>query len=137
MIIERMRADINDSMRSQDRITANILKLALTEASKDGTPSDDGVLKACKKLVEANELTLKYREDEKLRIENIVLRRYLPQTKTADKETIGMISTEIMEDVIACKSDGQAIGLVSKRLKAAGFEFNSSDVREVVELMRS
>ncbi len=137
VVVERMKQDIKELIKARETVAANVLRVALSEASKDGNPTDDSLIKSCKKIVEGNLVSLGYREDEKLRFENVVLAKYIPQTKVADLAKIGEIATEILEEVIAVKSIGQAVGLVAKRLKAAGYEFNSQEVKDTVELMRS
>ncbi len=137
LVVEQMKQDIKELIKARDSVSANVLRVALSEASKDGNPTDDSLIKSCKKIVEGNLVSLGYREDEKLRFENSVLAKYIPVTKVADLLKIVEVSREIADEVIAAKSSGQAIGLVSKRLKAAGYEFNSQEVKNTVELMRS
>jgi uncharacterized protein YqeY len=137
MLVEQVKQEIKEFIKARNSAAANVLRVALSEASKDGNPTDDSLIKSCKKIIEGNLVSLGYREDEKLRLENTVLTKYIPQIKRADSAKIGEVATEILEEVIDAKSSGQAVGLVAKRLKAAGYEFNSQEVKDTVELMRS
>lgn len=139
MIIEQMRTRIKIAMREQDVVTRDILRTCLSEASKSGEPTDELVIKACKKIIEANKETLKLGgENEKLSRENQVLAEYLPQEVVATRDDVDRVTSEYINLIKESKNEKQITGLVIKELKLRGFtSFNINDVNDSIQVIRT
>ena len=94
-----------------------------------------------RKLLKSNEETLATPRatDEgravALRQENAVLSSLLPKSMSADD--IAAALAPVAEAMRAAKSDGQAMGVAMKHLKAAGATVESADVQKAVAKVRA
>ena len=136
----RMRA----AMQARDEVTRTILSLAFgeiqTAEARANRPLDDAEATAVvRKLLKSNEETLGLTaEGEKavaLRQENAVLASLLPKSMSA--EDIAAALAPVAEAMRAAKSDGQAMGVAMKHLKAAGATVESADVQKAVAKVRA
>lgn len=117
-LIEKLRAEITDAMINSLRIKQDILKLVLGECQLRDKYDDTFVQKFAEKLVEANNETMGVGGlNQKLLEENTYLQPYLPPPK-ASIEEVEIHARSIYTDILGAKNDGQAIGLLSKLLKA-------------------
>lgn len=138
-MLKEIRARITMAMREQDSVTRDVLRLCISEASKVGEPTDELVAKACKKIIEANEETLRLGgANDKLSKEIEVIKSFLPKEVVASREDIDKCVESFREMVIAAKNAGQAIGLIMKDLKSRGFtQIDNAQVRSSLDAIRS
>ena len=134
MLINKIRSRIEECVRARDTVASNIFKLILSECQRANKEDDSFIVKFMGKIVEGNNETLKYREDDKLVRENNLLRPYLPIL--IDREGVMLNASKIPDSIRAVKSDGQAIGVLSKHLKQLGLDFNIEDVKHAVSTIR-
>jgi uncharacterized protein YqeY len=128
--LESLKVDITQAVKERDQIKSSILKLVYSECERTGST----VEKISEKLIESNDETLKYRENDKLTRENEILKTLVPK-----KISQGDILMVIMDssDKIKEGSEGQAVGIAMKILKEKGLTANGADVKIVVQRMRS
>ena len=134
MMINLIKAKIEEGVRARDTVASNIFKLILSECQRTNKEDDAFIVNFMGKIVEGNNETLKYREDDKLVRENNLLRPYLPIL--IDRDGVMMNASKIPDSIRAAKSDGQAIGVLSKHLKQLGLDFNIEDVKHAVSTIR-
>ena len=134
MLINKIRSRIEECVRARDTVASNIFKLILSECQRANKEDDSFIVNFMGKIVEGNNETLKYREDDKLVRENNLLRPYLPIL--IDRDGVMMNASKIPDSIRAAKSDGQAIGVLSKHLKQLGLDFNIEDVKHAVSTIR-
>lgn len=134
MLINKIRSRIEECVRARDTVASNIFKLILSECQRANKEDDSFIVNFMGKIVEGNNETLKYREDDKLIRENNLLRPYLPIL--IDRDGVMLNASKIPDSIRAAKSDGQAIGVLSKHLKQLGLDFNIEDVKHAVSTIR-
>jgi hypothetical protein len=134
MMINLIKTKIEEAVRAKDTTASNIFKLVLSECQRANKEDDDFIVKFMGKIVEGNNETLKYRADEKLVRENNLLRPYLPIL--IDRAGVMLNASKIPDSIKAAKSDGQAIGVLSKHLKQLGLDFNIEDVKHAIFTIR-
>lgn len=136
----RMRA----AMQARDELTRNILGLALgeiqtAEARANRALEDAEVMAVVRKLLKSNEETLglggEGERADALRREIAVLSSLLPRSMSPDD--IATALAPVVEAIRGAKSDGQAMGVAMKHLKAAGATVESSDVQKAVANVRA
>jgi uncharacterized protein YqeY len=136
----RMRA----AMQARDEVTRNILGLALGEVqtaeARANRPLEHAeVVAVVRKLLKSNEETLglggEGERAEALRKEIAVLSSLLPKSMSPDD--IAAALAPVVEALRAAKSDGQAMGVAMKHLKAAGATVESADVQKAVAKVRA
>jgi uncharacterized protein YqeY len=146
--IDQIKARMTQAMRERDEITKNILGLALgemqtAEARANRPLRDDEAAAIVRRLVKANEETLSLTvslppdaaQVSTLRREIEVLTALLPAGLSIDAivETLAPLA----DAVRAAKSDGQAMGVAMKHLKAAGATVQTGDVQEAIKRVRA
>lgn len=134
MMINLIKTNIEEGVRARDTVASNIFKLILSECQRADKEDDSFIVNFMGKIVEGNNETLKYREDDKLVRENNLLRPYLPIL--IDREGVILNASKIPDSIRAAKSDGQAIGVLSKHLKQLGLDFNIEDVKHAISTIR-
>jgi len=136
----RMRA----AMQARDEVTRNILGLALgeiqtAEARANKPLQDAEVVSVVRKLLKSNEETLGLGGEgagaDALRKEIAVLSSLLPKSMSPDD--IAAALAPVADAVRAAKSDGQAMGVAMKHLKASGATAESADVQKAVAKLRA
>jgi uncharacterized protein YqeY len=138
----RMRA----AMQARDEVTRNILGLALgeiqtAEARANRALDEAEVTAVVRKLLKSNEETLALggggegEAAEALRKEIAVLSSLLPKSMSPDD--IAAALGPVVDAVRAAKSDGQAMGVAMKHLKASGATVESADVQKAVAKLRA
>lgn len=133
-MINLIKTNIEEGVRARDTVASNIFKLILSECQRADKEDDSFIVNFMGKIVEGNNETLKYREDDKLVRENNLLRPYLPIL--IDREGVILNASKIPDSIRAAKSDGQAIGVLSKHLKQLGLDFNIEDVKHAISTIR-
>ena len=141
MLVDTIKARITQAMKEKDEVARDVLRLAFGETqtaeANNGRPlTDDEVAAILRKLVKSNDETLSLGgEDEKLRRENTVLKSLLPASLTPDQIAEALASQ--VDAIRAAKSDGQAMGVAMKHLKAAGATVEANDVTAAVKKLRA
>jgi uncharacterized protein YqeY len=145
MLIDEIKARMTRAMRERDEVVRNILGLAVgeiqtAEARANRALGDEEATAVVRKLLKSNEETLALAgaDDARapaLRREIEVLASLLPKSMTVDQ--IAEALSPIADAIRAAKSDGQAMGVAMKHLKAAGAVVGAPDVQQAVKRVRS
>lgn len=131
MLLEQVKSKI--SPKNPNVVSRDIFKLVYSEAQRANKFDDQYLISVIKKLIESNNETLSYGENEKLISENEELKQVLP--KSLSRSEIMSELLTIKEKIVAA-NEGQSIGISVKHLKSTGFDFNNNEVREVVNEIR-
>ena len=143
VLIEDIKRQITQAMRSGDTVARDVLRLALgeiqtAEARKNAPASDDDAAAAVRKLIKSNEETLSLSSGDAaaaLEREVEVLRSFLPAELTAAQ--IVELLAPAVDAIRGAKADGQATGVAMKQLKAAGVSAPGTEVALAVKQIRS
>jgi hypothetical protein len=145
MLIDEIKVRMTRAMRERDDVVKNILGLAVgeiqtAEARANRPVTDDEAAAVVRKLLKSNEetLALTAADDPRagaLRRENEILGSLLPKSLTP--EAIAAALAPVAEAIRAAKSDGQAMGVAMKHLKAAGAVVDAPAVQQAVKGVRS
>jgi uncharacterized protein YqeY len=145
MLIDEIKARMTRAMRERDEVVRNILGLAVgeiqtAEARANRPLGDDEAMAIVRKLLKSNEETLALAgtDDARapgLRREIETLSALLPRSMSIE-QIVGALSA-VAEAIRAAKSDGQAMGVAMKHLKAAGAVVGAPDVQQAVKQVRS
>ena len=145
MLIDEIKTRMTRAMRERDDVVRNILGLAVgeiqtAEARANRALGDDEATAVVRKLLKSNEetLSLTSADDARaavLRREIETLAALLPKSLTVAQivETLAPVADAIR----AAKSDGQAMGVAMKHLKAAGAVAGAPDVQQALKQVRS
>lgn len=136
MLAEKIKSDITSALRANNDVAKSILRLVLSDAERlsPGIP-DDAIVKTCRKIIESNSETIRLGgESQKLRREIELLRSYVPKESTL--EEIQVYVDRISDQLVACASDGKAMGLLSKTLKDLGISVSSDTLKAAVNEIR-
>jgi uncharacterized protein YqeY len=142
MLIDEMRRRMAEAFKAGRVVEKNILRLAVGEAqtleARGTALTDESVTALVRKIIKSNEETIELggSDDDKalLRDENAVLRSLLPQT--LDVPGIVALLASSAATIRAAGNDGQATGVATKVLKAAGAVVNGKDVTAAVKQIR-
>ena len=138
-MLQQIKQDIIASMKAKNTVKTSILRLVVSECdlinARTGKVTDQDVVKVIEKFIGSIDETIALTKDEKclvnLRNEIYILESYLPP-----KLTIEEIEEKLDRELIKnSKNDGMAMGVAMKSLK--GLFFDSSDVKQVVEIIRN
>ncbi len=145
MIIDEIKARMTRAMRDRDEVARNILGLAVgeiqtAEARANRALRDEEAIAILRKLLKSNEetLALSGAGDARvpaLRREIETLSALLPKSMSVD--AIAAAIAPVADAIRAAKSDGQAMGVAMKHLKAAGAVAEASDVQQAVQKVRT
>jgi uncharacterized protein YqeY len=145
VITNEIKARMLAAMQARDAVAKNILGLALgeiqtAEARANKALGDDEAMAVLRKLVKSNEETLGHAKDDaarttELRREIEVLSSLLPKALSA--EAVMEALAPVTEALRAAKSDGHAMGVAMKHLKANGAVVESAAVQEAIKKVRS
>ena len=145
MLIDEIKAQMTRAMRERDEVVRNILGLAVgeiqtAEARANRPLGDDEAMAIVRKLLKSNEETLALAGTDdarspSLRREIETLSALLPRSMSVEQIVDALAS--VAESIRAAKSDGQAMGVAMKHLKAAGAVVGAPDVQQAVKQVRS
>ena len=154
MLIEELKRRMRAAMQEHDRVAKNILGLALgeiqtAEARANRPLGDDEATAVVRRLVKSNEETLGHTQgthgaqgetddparSAELRREIEVLSALLPQTLSP--EAIAQALAPVVDALRAAKTEGQAMGMAMKHLKATGAVVEAAAVQQAVKSVRS
>jgi uncharacterized protein YqeY len=135
MLIDVIKADITTATRMRNQLASDILKVVLGECQTKNNFTDDFIIKYCRDIVKGNTETMQFGESVKLSRENELLRSYLP--KEVSEDELVVYANQIVTDIKAAKSDGQAVGVLVKYVKALGLLANGDLAKKVVATLRN
>ncbi len=144
MLLDEIKAQMFQAMKSGDVVAKEILKVAMgeitTEAARPGrTGSDEDTQAILRKLIKSNEETLASTDDAEKRAvlerESAVLATFLP--KSLDVDAIVAALAPVADAIRAAGNDGQATGVAMKQLKASGAVVQGKDVSAAVKKLRT
>ena len=139
-VITAIKAEVRNALAEKKDVKKNILRFVLGEAQtlevRTNQPvSDEQVYNIIRKTIQANNETLTKGPSEKLDEENQILSALLPQVWSLDE--IEAFLNPSLQSISEAKSDGQAIGVAMKALKAVSAPINNADVGVVVKKLRT
>lgn len=143
MITDEIKARMRAALQARDEVTKTILGLALgeiqtAEARANKALEEPEALAVVRKLLKSNEETLALAGEggsaEQLRKEIAILASLLPKAMGLDDVVAAL--GPVVDAMKAAKSDGQAMGVAMKHLKAAGATVESTDVQKAVAKIR-
>lgn len=135
MLIDVIKADITTATRIRNQLASDILKVVLGECQTKNNFTDEFIVKYCRDIVKGNIETMSFGESVKLSRENELLRSYLP--KEVSEADLIVYANQIPGEIKAAKSDGRAVGVLVKYVKALGLLANGDVAKKVVVLLRS
>jgi len=145
MLIDEIKTRMMRALRDRDEVVRNILGLAVgeiqtAEARANRALGEDEAMAVVRKLVKSNEetLALSGTDDARaagLRREIEALSALLPRSLSV--EQIADALSPVADAIRAAKSDGQAMGVAMKHLKATGAIAGAPDVQQAVKRVRS
>ena len=135
VLIDVIKADITTATRMRNQLASDILKVVLGECQTKNNFSDDFIVKYCRDIVKGNTETMSFGESVKLSRENELLRSYLP--KEVSEDELVVYAKQIATDIKSAKSDGQAVGVLVKYVKALGLLANGDIAKKVVASIRN
>ena len=143
MLLEQIKAQMFQAMKSGDTVAKEILKVAMgeitTDAARAGRKGDDEeALAIVRKLIKSNEETLANTETAEQRAtltrENEVLGAFVPKTLGVDEIVAALAG--VTDAIRGAANDGQATGVAMKELKATGKNVSGKDVALAVKKLR-
>jgi uncharacterized protein YqeY len=142
MFVDTLRAASFTAAKERDTVAKDVLRLAIGEIQnaevRGATVDDAAAMVIVRKLVKSNLETLAATTDgetkAKLTRENEVLLALLPSSMDAD--AIARALEPVAEAIKAAKSDGQAMGVAMKTLKATGANAEAADVNKAIAKIR-
>ncbi len=145
MLIDEIKSRMTRAMRERDDVVRNILGLAVgeiqtAEARANRALGDEEATAVVRKLLKSNEetLSLTSADDPRaavLRREIEALTALLPASLTVPQIVVAL--GPVADAIRAAKSDGQAMGVAMKHLKAAGAVAAAPDVQQALKQVRS
>ena len=145
MLIDEIKSRMTRAMRERDDVVRNILGLAVgeiqtAEARANRALGDEEATAVVRKLLKSNEetLSLTSADDARatvLRREIEALTALLPASLTVEQIVAAL--GPAADAIRAAKSDGQAMGVAMKHLKAAGAVAAAPDVQQALKQVRS
>jgi uncharacterized protein YqeY len=139
MLIDQIKQRMFQAMKSGATVEKEILRTVIGEVTRTGeAASDERVLQVLRKLVKANQETLRSATDavqrSALEQEILVIEEYLPRSLGVAElaELLGPVAAEIR----AAAGPGPALGIAMKFLKSKAAAAESQDVRDAVAQLR-
>jgi len=140
MLIDQIKQRMFQAIKSGATVEKEVLRTVIGEVTRTGeAASDERVLQVLRKLVKANQETLRSATDaaqrSALEQEIVVLEEYLPRSLGAAElaELLGPVAAEIR----AAGAAGPALGIAMKFLKSQAAAAEAQDVRDAVTQLRS
>ena len=144
VITDEIKARMLAAMQARDVVAKNILGLALgeiqtAEARANRALGEDEAMAVVRKLVKSNEETLGHAKDDLARVTELrreidLLSALLP--KALSLEAVTEALGPVADALRAAKSDGHAMGVAMKHLKASGAVVESASVQEAIKKVR-
>lgn len=143
MLVDEIKTQMTRARREKDDVARNVLGLALgevqtAEARANRPLRDDETVAVVRKLLKSNEETLSLSAAgpaaDALRREIEVLSGLLPAAPSA--QAIESALAPVADAVRAAKTDGQAMGIAMKHLKAVQVTADAPAVMEAVRKLR-
>lgn len=142
---DELKARITTAVKGGDGPTRDALKTVLGEAQAEAVRrqvevTDEVILGVIRKTVAGLKETIPLakaagRDTAGREAELALLDAFLP--KAWDREAIAAALAPVRDDLRAAKTDGQAMGVAMKALKARGATTSPDDVKAVVASVRS
>ena len=133
-VYETIQNHARTLMKNQDS-NVQILKVVLGELQRSmKPPTDETCYQTIKKMVQNNEETYKLRPSETLAKETSFLKSLLPVE--LNTEEVSRLLLSVIPSIREAKSEGMAIGIAMKTLKASGKAVNSAMVASIVKSLR-
>lgn len=134
MLMDELKSNLITSMKEKNEVKKNILRVVLGEVSTLQSRTtkqigDEDVHRVIRKVIQANDETMKYGESSKLKEENQILSSFLP--KTLSVEEIYKELSDVV-DQIKMSNEGQAMGIAMKTLKSRKLVFLAEDVKSAI-----
>ena len=135
-LVDRIKSDITSALRANNQVAKDVLRLVVSDSERiENNPTDNTVVKTCRKIIEANTETLRLGgESQKLRREIALLSAYVPQESTLEEIQIHV--DRLAPQLAECKTEGKAIGLLSKTLKDLGITVSGETLKAAVTVAR-
>ena len=143
MLIDQIKARMFQAIKSGAHVEKEILRVAVgeisTEAARPGRQgNDEEAMAILRKLLKSNEETLASTTDAEKRAvlnqEMQILAEYLP--KSLGLAEIVQALAEVVDQIKAAASDGQATGIAMKQLKSSAAVVNGKDVTLAIKELR-
>jgi len=139
MMIEKLKSLIKTALIQKNEQEKTILRYVLGETQLLETRTkkavtDEQVYKIITKTIESNEALLSKSHSDKLVEENRILQNLLP-TYLSQEDILDFLKPHENE-LKSLDSEGKAIGMAMKLLKASDAMVNSADVAAVVKKVR-
>ncbi len=144
MLIDEIKTRMNRAMRDRDEVIKNVLGLAFgeiqtAEARANRPLREDEAMAIVRKLLKTTEETLALASDgaqaPALRREIDALAALLPKSLSVEQVVAELAS--VAEPIRSAKSEGQAMGVAMKHLKASGAPVGAREVQEAIKRVRS
>ena len=136
MLIEKLKTDILMATRTRNALASALLKVVLGECQSKNKFDDDFIVSYCRKMIQSNLETIAHGGDQvKLTRENELLRMYLPPSLS--EEELQIHADKLQIQILDTKSEGQAIGVLSKYLKSIGCNASGDLIKKVVSKIRA
>lgn len=144
MLIDQIKTRMTQAMRERDDVIKNVLGLAFgeiqtAEARANRPLRDDEAVAIVRKLLKSDEETLALAADgpqaPALRREIEVLASFLPKSMSLHQVVEAL--APVAEAIRSAKSEGQAMGVAMKHLKASGASVDAPAVQLAVKRVRS
>ncbi len=143
VVVDEIKARLTRARREKDDVARNVLGVALgeiqtAEARANRPLRDDEAVAVVRKLLKSNEETLSLATEASastaLRHEIAVLSSLLPPALSA--EALESALAPVADALRAAKTEGQAMGVAMKQLKAMQLNADAPSVLEVIRGMR-
>ena len=142
-LVDTIKNNVKDAMKSGDTVARDILRLALgeiqtAEARKAAPVTEEEATAAVRKLIKSNEETMGLSTDDAtkatLKKEIDILSALLPKQMSVDEILAALAA--VKDAIVAAKADGQATGVAMKHLKSTGANASGNDVCAAVKKLR-
>ena len=144
VITDELKTRMRAAMQARDEVAKNVLGVALgdiqtAEARANRALADEEALAVLRKIVKSNEETLGHAKDDPARAADLrreieVLSELLPRALSAD--AVAEALSPVVDAIRAAKSDGQAMGVAMKHLKASGAVVEAPAVQAAIRKVR-
>jgi|GEM_PF-389264 len=148
MLIDDIRTRITAAVKANDSATRDVLRLVLGEvqaaqarqAAADTPSGDDQVRAVLRKVIKSNEETLSAlapgdARAAELTHEIAALRAFLP-AELSIAQIVELLASHT-ESIRAAKTEGQAVGIAMKAVKASGVTATGPSVTSAVQQIRA